>query len=122
MSLELAAEGILKVVNATMIWVLRRVSIERGYDPREFTLFAFGGCGPLHGAMLARELNIRQVLIPSIAGVGSAVGCIIADFRHDYVRTLLVQLGSLDPAALEGFFSDLETKALSQMSRDGLSS
>ncbi len=120
LSLELAAEGILKVVNATMIRVLRRVSIERGYDPREFTLFAFGGCGPLHGAMLARELNMRQVLIPSISGVGSAMGCIVADFRHDYVRTLLVQLEGLDPAALEGFFSDLENKALSQMSRDGL--
>lgn len=122
LSLELAAEGILKVVNATMIRVLRRVSIERGYDPRDFTLFAFGGCGPLHGAMLAQELNIRQVLIPSVAGVGSAMGCVIADFRHDYVRTVLLQLVDLDPAALEGFFSDLESKALSQMSRDGLPS
>src|SRR5262249_31489300 len=75
LSLEQRAEGIIRVVNATRVGGIRRVWGERGYDPREFTLYAFGGGGPVHATTLAAELNIPNVLIPAGAGVGSAMGC-----------------------------------------------
>jgi N-methylhydantoinase A len=122
LTLEQSAEGILRVVNATMVRGIRRVSVERGYDPRDFTLFAFGGGGPLHGAMLAAELNIPQILIPSIAGVGSAMGCIVADFRHDYTQTQIAKLRALPLARVQSLFAQLERKALTQMHKEGLPS
>ena len=120
LTLEQAAEGILKVVNATMVRGIRRVSIEKGYDPREFMLFAFGGGGPLHAAMLALELNIPRVLIPEVPGVGSALGCIVTDFRHDYVKTVMGHFSGFAPQEIEQLFNELEKKALDQMAREGL--
>ena len=121
LGLEQAAEGILKIVNATMVKGIRRVSVEKGHDPREFTLFAFGGGGPLHGATLAAELDIPEVLIPAAAGVGSALGCIVADFRHDYVQTVLGRFLQFTVEDLEHMFAGLEKKALEQMDAEGLS-
>lgn len=121
LSLEHSAEGILRVVNATMVRGIRRVSVERGYDPRDFTLFAFGGGGPVHGAMLAAELNIPKILIPATAGVGSALGCIVADFRHDYTQTHIAKLQSLPITKLQSLFGQLERKAQTQMQKEGLS-
>jgi N-methylhydantoinase A len=120
LTLEETAEGILRVANATMVRGIRRVSVERGYDPREFALFAFGGGGPVHGAMLAHELNIPMVLIPAVAGVGSALGCILADFRHDFVQTVLGRLRDFAPQELETLFLAQEKKATEQMIREGL--
>ena len=119
LSLEQAAEGILRIVNASMVRGIRRVSIEKGHDPREFTLFAFGGGGPLHAAMLASELNIPTVLIPAVAGVGSALGCIVADFRHDYVKTVIGRFSDFTPQQMEQLFAELEKSALDQMACDG---
>ncbi len=120
LGLEQSAEGILRVVNATMVRGIRRVSVEKGHDPRDFTLFAFGGGGPLHASMLAAELNISQVLIPAVAGVGSALGCIVADFRHDYSQTFLGKFLDFPPQRLERLFAAQEEKALDQMRREGL--
>jgi N-methylhydantoinase A len=120
LSLETSAEGIIRVVNATMVRGIRRVSVERGYDPREFTLYAFGGGGPVHAAMLATELNIPQILIPACAGVGSAMGCIVADFRHDYTQTRIAKLRDLSPQQLQALFAQLERKAFAQMRKEGL--
>lgn len=121
LSLEKSAEGIIKVVNATMVRGIRRVSVEKGYDPREFTLYAFGGGGPLHATMLAVELNIPKVLIPAGAGVGSAMGCIVADFRHDYTQTHMAKTVDLPAAQMQKLFSRLEKKAITQMQKEGLS-
>lgn len=95
LSLEQAAEGIIRVVKANMVKGIRVISVARGYDPREFCLVAFGGAGPLHAAELATELNIPRVLVSIAPGVTSALGLLTADLRHDYVRTLLRPLDDL---------------------------
>ena len=82
-----AAGGIIDVVNAGMAAALRIVSVERGYDPREFALVAFGGAGPVHAARLAEELEIPHVIIPPIPGGFSALGLVASDVRRDYVKT-----------------------------------
>jgi N-methylhydantoinase A len=120
LTLEQSAEGIIRVVNATMVRGIRRVSVERGYDPREFTLYAFGGGGPVHATTLAAELNIPHVLIPAGAGVGSAMGCIVADFRHDYTRTQIGKLYEFTVQQLQKVFIQLERKAAAQMKKEGL--
>ena len=87
LTLEEAADGILAVVNASMVGAIRLVSIERGHDPRHFTLVPFGGAGPLHGVDLAALLGIPRILVPRNPGVLSTVGLLNADVRNDYVRT-----------------------------------
>jgi N-methylhydantoinase A len=114
-SLEEAAEGILKVVNANMIRGIRRVSVECGHDPRVFSLFCFGGGGPLHGAELAPELNMPQIIIPISPGVNSAVGLLKADFRYDYSRTFLKIISRVDLNEFDHVYQDLEKVALDQM-------
>jgi N-methylhydantoinase A len=83
-----AAAAIVRVANDKMAGAIRLVSLERGYDPRDFVLFAFGGAGPLHATALARELAIPKVLVPARPGITSALGCLVADVRHDYVKTV----------------------------------
>lgn len=120
LSLEQSADGIVRVVNATMVRGIRRVSVEKGYDPRDFTLYAFGGGGPVHAAMLATELSIPTVLVPPGAGVGSAMGCIVADFRHEYTQTCIAKLSELPLEQVQELFNQLEGKALTQMKAEGL--
>lgn len=95
-----AAEAILRVANARMAGALRLVSIERGHDPGAFTLMPFGGGGALHAGALIREVGLARALVPRFPGVTSALGCVIADMRHDRVQTLNVMLETLDPAEL----------------------
>src|SRR6266850_5052639 len=82
------AAAIIRVANDKMAGAIRLVSLQRGYDPRDFILFAFGGAGPLHAVALARELAIPKVLVPARPGITSALGCLVADVRHDFVRTI----------------------------------
>jgi len=84
-----AAAAVLRVVNDSMAAAIRLVSLQRGLDPREFALFAFGGAGPLHGVALARELGIPKVIIPYVPGITCAMGCIVADVRHDFVKAIV---------------------------------
>ena len=83
-----AAAAILRIANDRMAGAIRMVSLSRGHDPRDFALLAFGGAGPLHATALARELAIPRVLIPARPGITNALGCIVADLRHDFVRTV----------------------------------
>src|SRR2546427_9107227 len=83
-----AAAAIVRVASDRMAGAIRLVSLPRGRDPRDFVLFAFGGAGPLHAVALARELAIPQVLVPARPGITSALGCLVADVRHDFVRTI----------------------------------
>ena len=85
---EAAAAAILRIANDRMAGAVRLVSLSRGHDPRDFALFAFGGAGPLHATALARELGIPTVLVPVRPGITNALGCVVADLRHDYVRTV----------------------------------
>ncbi len=95
-----AAEAILLVANARMAGALRLVSIERGHDPKDFAFMPFGGGGGLHAGALVREVGLSCALVPRYPGVTSALGCVIADMRHDRVRTLARPLAALDPAFL----------------------
>ena len=90
------ASAILRVANDKMAGAIRMVSLERGYDPRDFVLFAFGGAGPLHAVALARELAIPKVLVPARPGITSALGCLVADVRHDFVKTINQDLLRMD--------------------------
>jgi N-methylhydantoinase A len=95
-----AAEAILRVANAHMAGALRLVSIERGHDPQKFTLMPFGGGGALHAGALVREVGLARALVPRFPGVTSALGCVIADMRHDRVHTLNRLLDDIDPVSL----------------------
>ncbi|MDX1433619.1 MAG: hydantoinase B/oxoprolinase family protein, partial [Gammaproteobacteria bacterium] len=95
---EQAAAAILDVVNNQMANATRMVSVEKGHDPRDFALFAFGGAGPLHAADIARDLGVPRVLVPRFPGITSALGCVLADVRHDYVRSLHRPLAEVDAA------------------------
>ena len=89
---EEAAAAVLRIANDRMAGALRMVSLSRGHDPRDFALFAFGGAGPLHAA----ELGIPKVIVPARPGITNALGCVVADLRHDYVRTINAPLAALD--------------------------
>ena len=120
LGVEEAAEGIIRVINATMVRGMRAVSVEKGYDPRDFAIVAFGGGGPLHAADLARELGVPNVLIPIMPGVTSALGLLVADLRYDVSATVRGSLAAPDLAALTRVYEDLERQALDQMARDGV--
>jgi N-methylhydantoinase A len=108
--LERAASGMLEVATSAMANAVRQVTLQRGLDPRDFTLFAYGGGGPLHGAAVARELQIGTVIIPEAPGLFSALGMLMADLRRDYVQTLFARLDDIDMAELETEFQQLEAE------------
>jgi len=107
-SVEHFAEGIIGVANARMEGALRRVSVERGHDPRTFTLLAFGGAGPLHACALASSLGMQRVLIPSAPGALSAIGILDADLRREFSRTVMLSPGS---PRISRIFGELESEA-----------
>ncbi len=116
-----AAEGIVRVANATMERAIRVISLERGHDPRDFTLVCFGGAGAMHAADLANSLGIPRVLVPQAAGILSALGMLLADFIRDYSQTLLVPSSELDATELENAFQRLEQRAEHEYADEGFS-
>jgi N-methylhydantoinase A len=102
---EQAAAAIVRVANDRMAGAIRMVSLARGHDPRDFALFAFGGAGPLHASALARELGIPTVLIPARPGLTNALGCLVADLRHDFVATVNQPLEALDARRIAAVFA-----------------
>ncbi len=110
LSAERAAEAVLTLGNIHMAGAIRMVSISVGADPRDFALFAFGGAGPLHACALARELSIPRVLIPARPGITNALGCVVADLRHDFVRTLNRPLDGADMEEVAVIFAGQEAE------------
>ncbi len=108
---EEAALGIVRVANAEMVRALRVISVERGLDPRDFALLAFGGAGGMHACALADELGMKTVLIPRAGGVLSALGLAISDLRRDYVRPYLASLKSVEKDEFEKRFAEMENEA-----------
>lgn len=100
-----AAEAVIRVANMKMAGAIRMVSISLGADPRDFALFAFGGAGPLHACALARELGIPRVLVPARPGITNAIGCVVADLRHDFVNTINTPLDTLEADRLHAVFA-----------------
>jgi N-methylhydantoinase A len=113
-----AALGILRVADSTMIRALRAVTIERGVDPRNLTLVGFGGSGPIHAARLAQNMSISRVYIPPYSGVLSALGLLLADYRHDAVHTFMKNFSDVSEPELHGAFERLESEALSYLSEE----
>lgn len=118
-TLTQAAAGIISVVNANMIRGIRRVSVERGYDPRDFVLVAFGGAGPLHGVELAKALNMDRIIVPVHPGIASAFGMLSADVRHDYVRTMIQRLDQIELSGLQAMYLEMENQGASQLTKEG---
>ena len=121
MDLLAAAEGIHRIANARTMRALREVSTERGRDPRNFVLLAFGGAGPIHAAGLARELNIGQIVIPPLPGLFSALGLLFSGIEHHDVRSCLLSEGELTAAALQTLRTELEKNMLTQFAGEGYS-
>ncbi len=111
MSLEEAALGMLEIADAHMERAVRVITVERGYNPQDYTLLAFGGAGPLHAATLAQRLGTRKVLIPATAGVLSALGMLVADLRQDGVQSLLRPTTEVHPADIRRVCKQLQRKA-----------
>lgn len=115
-----AALGIVRVVEEQMAGGIRLMSVQRGYDPRDFHLVAFGGAGPLHALPIARRLGIPEVIFPYVPGLGSALGVLCVDVRHDFVQSIFASSEQVDPAAVERAFVALERQALERLARDGV--
>ncbi len=114
-----AALGIIRVVNANMEAAIRVISVERGCDPRDFTLVAFGGAGPLHACELAAALRIPRVLIPATPGVLSALGMLIADILKDYVRTVMVAAEQAQEDVRDAI-AELEEQGRRELAHEGI--
>lgn len=113
------AAGILRISTLTMATAVRKVTIERGFDPRDFTMVAFGGAGPLHAVDVAREIGIRQVLIPPQPGHFSAYGMLFADFRFDLTETIAIPLEGADLPKMDAQFAALEAQGQEQLAGIG---
>ena len=121
LSIEAAAHGIIRIAIAEMSLAVQSVSIGRGHDPRDFAMVAFGGAGPLHAAEIARELHIPRLVIPRVPGHFSALGMLLSDLRHDYVRTYYKPLDTCDFEALLQIFSEMREEGETLLQSEGAS-
>jgi N-methylhydantoinase A len=115
-----AAQAIYEIVNANMVDAIHVVTVQKGYDPREFALVAAGGAAPLHTGVLAKALEIPRVIVPQASAAFCALGALEADMKYDYVRTYLVKTGSLDMEHFLGAFEELRQEGHARLERDGI--
>jgi N-methylhydantoinase A len=120
LGLERAAAGILEIATASMANAVRHVTLERGLDPRDFTLVAYGGAGPLHAANVARELSIGTVIVPEAPGHFSAFGMLQADLRRDYVQTAFMRLADVPMEDVEALFRQLQAEGEAALAESGV--
>jgi N-methylhydantoinase A len=120
MSVEAAARGIVAIVDNAMVGAIRVVSVERGHDPRDFSLIPFGGAGPLHGGALARLLGIPRIIVPPNPGVLSALGLLVSNLKAEFARTCLQKAGAFHAARLARVFAELETAARAWLDAEGV--
>jgi N-methylhydantoinase A len=115
-----AANGIVEIANAAMVNALHLISVQRGYDPRDFLLVAFGGAGPVHANALARDAEMPSVLVPPSPGIFSATGLLTTDLKRDAAQTIMQRLDSLDEAQVESVFAGLEAAGAEEMRGEGV--
>ena len=118
MTIEEVSRGVIRVANSNMVNALKSVSINKGYDPRDFSLVVIGGGGPMHGAYLAEELQIPEVIVPLNAGVFSAFGMLMSDLRRDYIRTDVMDLNKDNFSVLNEVFQEIKNEAIKTYKRD----
>ncbi|MCF4098627.1 MULTISPECIES: hydantoinase/oxoprolinase family protein [Maritalea] len=112
------AQGIISVATANMAKAIRVISVQRGHDPRDYALMAFGGGGPLHAARLARELDIKTVIVPLTPGALCAVGLLMTDLKADFAQSFLTNLSAIEPGQLVERFEQIEAQALDWFNRE----
>ena len=115
------AEGVLEIATTHMYGAIREITIERGEDPAEYSLIASGGAGPLHAIPLAERLGIRSVIVPPAPGTFSAMGMLVSDLRHDFVRTYLRALNDADIEEIKIRYREMEREAEAALRQDGIS-
>src|SRR5882672_1192662 len=115
-----AAAAVLAVTTNQLANAIRLVSVEKGHDPRDFALFAFGGAGPLHAVEIARELGIPTVLVPRFPGITSGLGCVLADVRHDFVQSVGQPLADVDTVNIDARFAEQEAAGRRLLDSDGV--
>jgi N-methylhydantoinase A len=120
LSVVAAAHGIVEIANAAMINALRLISVQRGYDPRDFVLMAFGGAGPVHANRLAAENDIPVTVIPMSPGTTCATGLLVTDLKHDYSTTLIQRLDCLSPAEVEEVYLRMELQGKEILLQEGM--
>lgn len=120
MELVDATYGIVKVADVTMSHAIRAITIERGYDPRDFTMIAFGGAGPMHSLALARELKIPNVIVPQVPAHFSAWGMLLTDIRHDFVQTYIRPLDEADVNEVNDLYLKLEKEGTEELKKEGI--
>lgn len=120
MTAEEAAMSIIRVADSNMFNALKLISVRRGYDPRDFAMVAFGGGGPMHCAYLARELNVRKVIVPVAASVFSAWGMLMTDLRHDYIQTKICRMNEVALSELNAMWDGLVSQARAQFAQEGV--
>ena len=118
--IEEAAAGIIEIANGNMRAAIRVITVEKGLDPRDFTLIAFGGAGPMHACAVAREANIRRVIIPPHPGITSAVGLLMTDISHPMVAPYIVPTETADLARVESIYASLREEARRRLELDGI--
>jgi N-methylhydantoinase A len=114
------AQGIISLVTSNMARAIRVVSVRKGYDPRDFTLVAFGGAGPLHAARLARELSIPRVLVPEVPGILCALGLLVTDMRSDYTLTRILEANQAAVPKMKSIFNELGAQARKWLNQEGV--
>src|SRR5580704_6762705 len=114
-----AAEGIVRIIEVKMEEAIKAISTMRGHDLRDFMLLAFGGAGPVHAARMARDLGMAGVIVPLYPGVFSALGLLMSDVKHDYIRSRMTPISALTPGDVNAVFAQLETQARDDLRRDG---
>ncbi len=115
-----AARGIVRIANNNMVNAIKLISVNRGHDPRDFTLIAFGGGGGMHGCALAKELGIKKVVIPKQSGVFSAWGMLLSDLRRDYLQTQIIEMSAGSAAQIDAGLKALEEKALREFEAENI--
>lgn len=115
-----AAVAVLAVTTNQLAHAIRLVSVEKGHDPRDFALFAFGGAGPLHAVEIARELGIPTVLVPRFPGITSALGCVLAPVRHDFVQSIGQPLATVETGDIDDRFADQAASGRQLLDREGV--
>ena len=119
MSIEDAAEGIIRIIDVKMEEAIKAISTMRGHDLRDFMLLAFGGAGPLHAGRIARDLGMAGIVVPLYPGVYSAIGLLMSDVKHDYVQSKMTPMSELKTADVNAMFSRLQEHALKDLGADG---
>ena len=120
MNLEDVALGIVEIANNAMVGALRRVSVQRGYDPRDFVLVAFGGAGPVHANRLAAELEMPSVLIPMSPGTTSAMGLLVTDIKHEYSAAMIQRVDEVEPVAVSGRYQRMISEGKTALENEGV--